>query len=219
MILLFEGRNRVTSTFRGADRPDHQGLDIVGDDSKDILCPVDGVVKSSLIIRNRSDPTWEWGNYVRVDDADGNRYFFCHMAERAVTAGQRVKIGDKLGVMGSTGLSTGAHTHFEIRKKDGKTRLDPAAFLGIPNKKGTYRLEKGWVQKFGLWYWYEEGEAVRNRWLHEGGYWYYLGSTGAMLTGLQKIDGKIYMLNPKRSHDIPTGACVITDEKGVIRDG
>ena len=219
MILLFEGRNRVTSCYRCGDRPDHRGIDIVGDDSKDILCPVDGTVRSSTIIVNRSDPTWEWGNYVRVDDADGNRYFFCHMASRAVTVGQKVKAGDKLGVMGSTGKSAGAHTHFEIRKPDGKADVDPAAFLGIPNKKGTYQQETGWVQKFGLWYWYADGKAVKSQWLHEGGYWYYLGSTGAMLTGLQEIDGKLYMLNPKRAHDIPTGACIITDGKGVIGDG
>ena len=41
--------------------------------------------------------------------------------------------GDALGIMGNTGLSKGAHTHFEIRKPDGKTRLNPAEFLRIAN--------------------------------------------------------------------------------------
>ena len=40
-----------------------------------------------------------------------------------------------------------------------------------------------------------------------------------MLTGLQKVDGKVYMLNPKRALDVPTGACIVTDEKGVIQLG
>ena len=53
-------------------------------------------------------------------------------------------------------------------------------------------------------------------WRHEGGFWYYLGSTGAMLTGLQKIEGKLYMLNPKRAHDVPTGAMIQTNERGEV---
>ena len=75
----------------------------------------------------------QWGNYVRVDDAAGNRYYFCHMDSRAVSVGQRVQVGTKLGVMGNTGLSYGAHCHFETRTKSG-TRTNPAAFLQIPNK-------------------------------------------------------------------------------------
>ena len=66
-MLIFRGRNRVTSGYRLPDRPDHNGLDIVGDDSTDVLCPVAGTVKSSTMITNKNDSTWEWGNYVRVD--------------------------------------------------------------------------------------------------------------------------------------------------------
>lgn len=216
MILLFKGRNRVTSPFRPPDRPDHNGIDIVGDDSKEILCPVDGVVKSSLIIQNRSDPTWEWGHYVRVDDAAGNRYFFCHMESRAVRAGQKVQIGDVLGIMGSTGQSTGAHTHFEIRKRDGRTRLDPAAFLGIPNKRDTYVARDGWRQEGDAWYWLENGRPVREIWVTDGGRRYYLGRDGKMLTGLQRIEGKLYMLNPKRAEGVPMGALILTDGSGKI---
>ena len=59
-MLIFAGRNRVTSGFRLPDRPDHSGLDIVGDDSRDIRCPVDGVVKSSAIVKDRSNITSGW---------------------------------------------------------------------------------------------------------------------------------------------------------------
>lgn len=220
-MLIFQGRNRVTSGYRLADRPDHNGLDIVGDDSHDVLCPVAGMVKSSTIITNKADSTWEWGNYVRVDDKDGNRLFFCHMASRAVSAGQKVNPGDKLGVMGNTGYSFGAHTHFEVRKSDGRTTIDPAAYLGIPNAKGTYTGGKsGWVQAASAWYWYEDGAPVKNVWRKDGGWWYRLGPDGKMLTGLIEVDGKGYYLNQSRATVggvyVPQGACVITDGSGRV---
>ena len=107
MKRIFADNYKVTQNYHNG----HGGLDIVGISSKNIISPVDGVVKSSTMVpKSSGDITWEWGNYVRVDDASGTRYFFCHMAFRAVSVGQRVSIGDRLGIMGSTGKSDGAHT-------------------------------------------------------------------------------------------------------------
>lgn len=213
-MLIFKGRNRVTQKYKPGV---HNGLDIVGDDCRDVLSPVDGVVRSSTRITSKADLTWEWGNYVRVDDGQGNRLFFCHLDSRAVKAGQQVKAGDKLGVMGNTGYSFGAHTHFEVRKADGKTRLNPAEYLGIANAEGTYSAEKsGWEKRSGLWYWLENGTPAVSRWVKDGGYKYYLGPDGAMLTGMQKIGGKVYYLNEVKRDGVPEGACVITDSSGAI---
>jgi hypothetical protein len=60
------------------------------------------------------------------------------MAERKVTTGQRVKAGDVLGIMGTTGYSTGDHLHFEVRTVGNKV-LDPAEYLGIPNEVGEVK--------------------------------------------------------------------------------
>lgn len=216
-MLIFKGRNRVTSGYQLADRPDHNGLDIVGDDSKDILCPVAGTVKSSTIITNKSDSTWEWGNYVRVDDKDGNRLFFCHMDSRAVKVGQTVKPGDKLGVMGNTGYSFGAHTHFEVRKPDGKTTSNPAAYLGIPNAKGTYTEGKtGWIKTSEDWYYYENGQPVKATWRLIDGKWYYLASDGKMLDGIQTIAGKQYYFYEKSEGGRSHGEMAQTNEKGEL---
>ena len=84
------------------------------------------------------------------------------------------------------------------------------------NRRLSATLKAGWTQENGAWYWYEDGEKARSEWVLDGGYWYYLGADGRMLTGLQKIGGKLYMLNPVRSQGIPKGACIITDEKGVV---
>lgn len=216
-MLIFRGRNRVTSGYRLPDRPGHNGLDVVGDDSHDVLCPVSGTVKSSTIITDKSNSTWEWGNYVRVDDADGNRLFFCHLDSRAVSVGQKVNPGDRLGVMGNTGYSFGAHTHFEVRKSDGKTNLDPAAYLGVPNAKGTYTEGKtGWVQAGKSWYWYEDGAPVMASWRQIDGKWYYLGEDGRMADDLQTIDGKEYFFFTKSEGGRLHGEMAQTDETGAL---
>lgn len=113
----------------------HKGIDLVGTD-KTIVSPVDGVVGSSAIITDKNDRTWEWGNFVRIDTSDGLMIFLCHMSERLVTVGTKVKAGDPIGIEGSTGYSTGSHCHFEVRK-DG-VAVDPCPYLGIKNAAGSY---------------------------------------------------------------------------------
>ena len=79
-----------------------------------------------------------------------------------------------------------------------------------------YDCFTGWRQQGGFWQYHRDGVLLKEQWLHEGGYWYRLDKQGKMLTGLQKIDGKLYMLNPKRAHDLPTGAMIQTNDKGEI---
>lgn len=223
-MLLFKGRNRITSGYRLSDRPDHNGLDIVGDDSRDILCPLDGTVSASTIITNKNDPTWEWGNYVCVRDKDQNRYYFCHMSSRSVSVGQKVKIGDKLGVMGNTGYSFGDHTHFEIRKPDNYTRINPAEYLGIPNAKGTYEeggSMNGWVSEGAdRFKYYSNGVAQTNKWVKTDGWWYHLDSKGFMQTGWTEVEGEVFFLNSERKtvkgKYVPLGACLITANNGAV---
>lgn len=214
------GRFRLTSGYRTTDRPDHNGVDLVGIDSQTVVSPIDGVVKTSTIVNDKNNLTWEWGNYVRVDDKDGNRYYFCHLSYRGVVEGQKVTVGTPLGVMGNTGYSFGAHTHFEIRKADNRTRIDPTKFLGIPNKEGEYSIEPdGWIKSSGnRWQYRKNGSFLKSEWLLDtDGYWYFLGADSYMVTGLQEIAGKLYYLNPQRKHNIPTGACIITDTSGAVK--
>ena len=84
------------------------------------------------------------------------------------------------------------------------------------NRRLSITSKAGWAQDTLGWYWYEAGEKARSKWIKDGGYWYYLGPDGRMLTGLQRIGGKLYMLNPYRKEDMPAGACIITDGSGAI---
>ncbi len=135
---------RVTSPYGNrtlnGEKQFHGGYDMVGVGSDHICAVVGGTVVHSRIITDKSNPTWQWGNYVCIRGEDGKLYYYCHMKSRAVTAGQSVKAGDKLGVMGNTGYSFGAHLHFEVR--EGSKAISPEGILGIPNKTGIYSLPK-----------------------------------------------------------------------------
>ena len=139
MISCFKGKFKVTSprgnrVLNGKSEY-HGGLDLVAIDDKTVYAIADGKVDAVPYEANG------FGYYVRQLLPDGRRIYYGHMAKGSikVKAGQSIKKGDKLGVMGSTGKSTGAHTHIELRiKGTSKTSLDIAEFCDIPNKVGTY---------------------------------------------------------------------------------
>lgn len=68
-----------------------------------------------------------YGNRVVIDHGNGYVTLYAHMSVVQVVEGQRVKRGDVIGQMGSTGRSTGTHLHFEIRQ--GGALLNPLTFL------------------------------------------------------------------------------------------
>ena len=111
----------------------HLGVDIVGIDDKTILSPIDGIVKSSTIITDKSNLTWQWGNYIRIDSADGFKLFFCHLNSRLVKKGDKVIKGQPIGIEGSTGYTFGRHLHFEVRNsKD--IAVNPVDYMKKDNK-------------------------------------------------------------------------------------
>ena len=143
MILPYQGEVRVSSPFgwrrMNGERVYHKGIDLVGTD-KTVRAVVSGVVGQSTIITDPKNRTSEWGNYVRVDGEDGRLYYYCHLSQRLVSRGDKVSVGDALGIEGSTGKSTGSHLHLEVRE-NGKS-IDPTAILGIKNIVGAVRETK-----------------------------------------------------------------------------
>ena len=143
MISCFKGTFKVTSprgnrVLNGANEY-HGGMDLVamGND-KNVYAIANGVVDATPYEANG------FGYYVRQILPDGTRIYYGHLAKGSlkVKKGQKIKVGDKLGAMGSTGNSTGAHTHIEWRVKGtSKESLDISEFTGIPNKKGTYSAD------------------------------------------------------------------------------
>ncbi len=143
MIIPFKcERVRVTSvygsrTLNGVTET-HGGYDMVGVGSNEVVAVCGGTVVSSQIVTDKSNRTWEWGNYVCIRTDEGQYHYYCHLASRVVKKGQRVNAGDKIGIMGDSGYCFGAHLHFEVRKSDGRTKVSPESVLGISNKVGIY---------------------------------------------------------------------------------
>lgn len=144
IVSPYKGKFRVSQEFKGTA---HQGLDLVGIDSKEIYATVDGVVQVS----GNNDPNG-FGIYVRILGDDGNLYYYGHMSTTVVKVGDRVKCGEKISTEGSSGKSTGSHCHYEIRKTLNKSSyLDVCEISGIPNQIGaytdnSYKAEKSSVQ-------------------------------------------------------------------------
>lgn len=144
IVSPYKGKFRVSQEFKGVG---HQGLDLVGIDSKEIYATVDGVVQVS----GNNDPNG-FGIYVRILGDDGNLYYYGHMSSTVVKVGDRVKCGEKISIEGSSGKSTGSHCHYEIRKTLNKSSyLDVCEISGIPNQIGTYtdnsyKADKGVMQ-------------------------------------------------------------------------
>lgn len=142
MMMPYFGSFRVSSPYGGRTDPItgerdtwHSGIDLVGADSKVIRTPVSGRVIRSRMVTDRTNRTWEWGNYVAVAGEDGYTLYFCHLSRRLAEADEYVEAGQPIGIEGSTGRSTGSHLHFEVRDAAG-CAVDAAAYLGIPNEAG-----------------------------------------------------------------------------------
>ena len=149
MISCFKGNFRLTSC-RGervlsGKSEFHKGIDLVGEDDTAVYAVCDGIIDATPYEKNG------FGYYVRQKTDDGRRIYYAHLKKGSisVTAGQKIRKGERLGEMGSTGNSTGAHTHLEIRPAgNGSESIDICKFTGIPNAIGRYFYDEGKAQRF-----------------------------------------------------------------------
>lgn len=144
--MIFEGRNQIVYSYgcygytRGGGKTWHGGVDIVGLDSQYVRALRGGKVIRSRIVTDKTNPTWEWGNYDTILTDSGEQDIYAHLEQRLVNVGDVVKPGKIIGIMGNTGNAAGGykHTHYERRAADGKTPLNPCAIAGVENKVGIY---------------------------------------------------------------------------------
>ena len=99
----------------------HGGIDLAGPVGTPVYATADGIVGRS-----------EWnsggyGNLVEINHGQGIQTRYGHLSRMIAQAGQRVRRGDLIGLMGSTGRSTGSHLHFEVRI-DGRA-VNPVPFM------------------------------------------------------------------------------------------
>lgn len=89
-------------------RAGHDGIDIPGPVGLPIYSTADGVVEHS----GRES---EYGISVVINHGYGYKTRYAHLSKAIATVGQRVKRGEKIGLLGNTGRSTGPHLHYEVR--------------------------------------------------------------------------------------------------------
>lgn len=109
------GYTTLTSTFGMRYHPilhvyrGHAGIDIGAPTGATVIASNSGTVIQSTY--NSS-----YGNLVMIDHGGGIVTVYAHGSQRLVEVGQQVNKGERIMLVGSTGLSTGPHLHFEVRK-------------------------------------------------------------------------------------------------------
>jgi murein DD-endopeptidase MepM/ murein hydrolase activator NlpD len=98
----------------------HLGLDISALYNAQIHAPADGVVIYS-------ERKAAYGNLLILDHGNGLTTRYGHLSRSLVTIGQRVKRGDLIALVGTTGRSTAPHLHYEVRKND--RPVNPRTYL------------------------------------------------------------------------------------------
>ena len=108
-----------TDPFNGRHRM-HQGVDIPGALGTPVYATADGVV-------SRAGWVGGYGNLVEVSHGNGLQTRYGHLSKLIAEPNQRVVRGQLIGLMGSTGRSTGSHLHYEVRIAGGA--VNPVPYL------------------------------------------------------------------------------------------
>ena len=107
---------KITSRFGYRRHPvyrrvrHHDGTDIAAKSGSPILATAKGVVKEAAYDRYL-------GHFVKLDHGNGLQTVYAHMSKRLVSKGAVVQRNDEIGKVGSTGMSTGPHLHYEVHKR------------------------------------------------------------------------------------------------------
>ncbi|MBF2075943.1 MAG: peptidoglycan DD-metalloendopeptidase family protein [Synechococcales cyanobacterium C42_A2020_086] len=119
---IWPARGVLTSGYGWRWGRMHRGIDIAADVGTPIYAAADGVVEFA---------GWNsggYGNMVEIRHPDGSMTRYAHNNRVTVQVGQRVRQGELIAEMGSTGYSTGPHLHFEVHLPDSGT-VNPISYL------------------------------------------------------------------------------------------
>lgn len=95
-----------------------------GDEGDAVVAAAAGTVRRVQNLGNRS-----YGLWIEIDHGSGYTTRYAHLSSEVVSVGQKVTRGQRIGAVGNTGGSSGAHLHFEIRRNGADVRV---AFDGTP---------------------------------------------------------------------------------------
>jgi murein DD-endopeptidase MepM/ murein hydrolase activator NlpD len=89
-------------------------MDFAAEQGTPIYATGDGVVEKAVTLAQG------YGNHVVIDHGFGYRTLYAHMSRLAATTGQKVLRGQLIGYVGSTGVSTAPHIHYEVTRNNEK---------------------------------------------------------------------------------------------------
>lgn len=118
------GKGKRKAPVKGSST-NHQGTDLGMPEGT----PVPALFPGTVVFTG--DMGDGYGNHVEVLDERGNVHVYGHMGRIEVQEGDRVKVGDQLGLSGNTGNTSGPHLHYEVRKgTEYGQSYDPFKYLG-----------------------------------------------------------------------------------------
>jgi murein DD-endopeptidase MepM/ murein hydrolase activator NlpD len=111
--------------FNEQARRPHSGIDIAAPRGSNIIAPADGeIILTGNFFFN--------GNSIFIDHGQGLITMYCHMDQLESKTGDKVKAGDVIGKIGSTGRATGPHLHWTVSLNN--SRIEPLLFIAQPNE-------------------------------------------------------------------------------------
>lgn len=131
--------NPVTGQFQSL----HNGIDIPGPEGTPVVAMAAGTVVSTVA----NDPVS--GNWIGVDHGNGYTTQYLHLYRIDVVKGSRVAAGQQIGLLGTTGRSTGPHLHL-IVKRNGST-VDPYPLISWVNVTAVAAQATSNVKSIWLW--------------------------------------------------------------------
>jgi murein DD-endopeptidase MepM/ murein hydrolase activator NlpD len=117
---LTDGFGYRHNPFGGGGSESHEGQDIASAWGTPVKSTADGLIVYAAARAG-------YGNVVVIYHGNGITTRYGHLSQIGVEPGQRIRRGDEIGKVGSTGRSTGPHCHYEVRQND--VALDPAKFV------------------------------------------------------------------------------------------
>lgn len=111
---------KIISRFGRRKSGMHEGVDIKAPYGTEIVASADGIVKFSGTMRG-------YGKTIIIDHGNGYETLYAHNSVNLVQKGQRVRLGERIALVGKTGNASTPHLHFEIIHKGKKE--DPERYL------------------------------------------------------------------------------------------
>lgn len=114
----------------------HAGIDFTAPRGVEVYATADGVIEAV------TTEIWGYGQHIIINHGNGFKTLYGHLSKFKVKRGQKVTRGQLIGLVGSTGKSTGPHLHYEVHKNGEK--LNPAFFFynDLSNEEYQQMLER-----------------------------------------------------------------------------